>query len=234
MASVRPRLTATPRRLTGKAVARLRRQGLLPAVLYGRHQPSLPLALDARAFDHLRAQVAPTTLVELAVEGGATTTVLIHDVQIHPVTRRPLHVDLLAVEVGEELTVEVPLVPVGASPAVEDHGGTLFHPIDALKVRARAEDLPTTLPLELGRLVDFDAVIHARDVPLPPGVTLVSDPDEVVAKVLPPRVEEAPPPAPAPAPAAAAPGTGAGESTSPGRTGGEGSAEGTRGSAQPH
>ncbi len=192
MSSDRPLLTATHREVTGKAVARLRRSGQLPAVAYGHGVPSTNLAVDGHDFEQLRRHVGPNTLIDLAIDGKKPKPALIHGVQIHPVTRRPLHVDFLLVRMTEELTVDVPLVPVGESPAVDRLGGTLLQLVDTIKVRARPDHLPQEIALPADRLVDFDTVLHVRDLTMPPGVTVLTDPDEPVAKVAPPRVEAVP------------------------------------------
>jgi len=191
MSSERPVLSASHRTITGKAVARLRRAGQLPAVAYGHSEPSTNLVVDAHAFEQLRRHVGPNTLIDLAVDGKKPRPALIHGVQIHPITRRPLHVDFLLVRMSEEMTVDVPLVPVGESPAVELHGGTLLQLVDTVKVRARADHLPQEIAVPVERLVDFETVLHVRDLAVPAGVTILTDPDEVVAKVAPPRVEAA-------------------------------------------
>jgi large subunit ribosomal protein L25 len=200
MSSERPVLTASRREVTGKAVARLRRAGQLPAVAYGHHEPSTNLAIDAHDFEQLRRHVGPNTLIDLAIDGKKPKPALVHGVQIHPITRRPLHVDFLLVTMTEELTVDVPLVPVGESPAVELHGGTLLQLVDTIKVRARADHLPQEIAVRVDRLVDFETVLHVRDLDVPAGVTVLTDPDEVVAKVAPPRVEAVPEAAPEAAP----------------------------------
>lgn len=192
MSSERPVLTASRREVTGKAVARLRRAGQLPAVAYGHGEPSTNLVVDAHDFEQLRRHIGPNTIVDLAVDGKKPKPALVHGVQIHPITRRPLHVDFLLVKLTEELTVDVPLVPVGESPAVELHGGTLLQLVDSVRVRARADHLPQEIPVPVERLVDFEAVLHLRDLEVPAGVTVLGDPDEVVAKVAPPRVEAVP------------------------------------------
>ena len=106
----RPRLAAERRTVTGKAVARLRKEGRLPAVVFGHGTDSEPVTIDAHDFDQLRRRTGASTLVDLAVDGGKARPVLLQGIQIHPVTRRPLHVDLFAVRMTEELTVEVQLV----------------------------------------------------------------------------------------------------------------------------
>ena len=115
--------------------------------------------------------------------------VLIHGVQVHPVTRRPLHVDLFLVRMTEELTVDVPLVPIGVSEAVATDGGTLLHGIESVRIKALPDHLPQSIEYSIESLVDFDASIHVRDLTIPSDVTLLTDPDEVVAKVQAPRIE---------------------------------------------
>lgn len=195
MPDTRPSLAANPRSVTGKAVRHLRAEGLLPAVVYGHGVESESLELDAKAFDDLSRRISRNTLVDLKVDGAGARPVLIHDIQHHPVTRRPLHVDLFVVKMTEELTVDVPLTFGGTPPAVDKLGGTLFHAIDAIRVRALPDRLPGSLDVDVRGLLTFDDAIHVRDLALPEGATLLTDPDDVVAKVLPPRVveEEAPP-----------------------------------------
>jgi large subunit ribosomal protein L25 len=189
MATARPTLAAEAREVTGKAVKHLRHAGRLPAVVYGHGVDSTNVTLDIREFDNLRRHVGPNALVDLRVDGKKADPVLIHDVQIHPVNRRPLHVDLFLVRMTEELTVDVPLVTTGSSEAVGGLGGTLIHPTESLRVRALPDHLPQSIEYSIDSLVDFDAAIHVRDLVIPDDVTLLTDPDDVVAKVLPPRIE---------------------------------------------
>jgi large subunit ribosomal protein L25 len=185
----RPRLAALSRTVTGKRVAHLRKAGLVPAVVYGHGTASEPVSLDAHEFEQLRRRAGASTLVDLSVDSDKARPVLVSGVQVHPVNRRPLHVDLFVVRMTEELTVEVPLVGTGAAPATES-GGTLVHPISSTKVRALPGNLPDSLHYDLSPLTGYDVTITLADVTVPEGVSLVADLSEVVARVLPPRVEE--------------------------------------------
>ena len=89
----------------------------------------------------------------------------------------------------EELTVDVPLVPRATPHAVEQLGGTLLHPIETVRVRALPDHLPQSIEYSIESLVDFDTALHVRDLTIPSDVTLLTDADEIVAKVQPPRVE---------------------------------------------
>ena len=123
----RPTLAAEHREITGKAVAGLRRAGRLPAVVYGHGVESTNLSVDTHDFEQLRRRTGPNALVDLSIDGKKAKPVLINGVQVHPVNRKIVHVDLFLVRMTEEMTVDVPLVPIGSSPAIDDAGGTLLH-----------------------------------------------------------------------------------------------------------
>src|SRR5437016_4026989 len=144
-APARPTLTAARRELTGKKVAYLRRDGRLPAVVFGRGLPSDNVSLDTHEFESLRRHAGPNTLINLSVDGATSAPVLVYGVQTHRVTRKPLHVDLYVVRMTEELTVDVALVSEGESEAVVNAGGTLLHVIDHVRVRALPDHLPEAI-----------------------------------------------------------------------------------------
>ena len=164
MPTARATLAAEHRELTGKKVARLRHAGRLPAVVYGHGVDSNSISIDAHEFEQLRRHTGPNALVDLSVDGGKAQPVLVHAVQVHPVNRRPLHVDLFLVRMTEELTVDVPLVATGESSAIVDLGGTLLHPIESVRIRALPDHLPQSIEYSIESLVDFDTTIHVRDL----------------------------------------------------------------------
>jgi len=192
MSTARATLAAEHRQIIGKKVATLRRSGRLPAVVYGHGIESANVSVDTHEFEQLRRHTGPNALVDLSVDGKKAQPVLVHGVQVHPVNRRPLHVDLFLVRMTEELTVDVPLVATGSSPAVTQHGGTLLHPTESVRVRALPDHLPQSIEYSVETLVDFDTAIFVRDLTVPSDVTLLTDPDEIIAKVQQPRVEEEP------------------------------------------
>jgi len=179
----RPRLEAVTRTITGKGVARLRRQGLLPAVVYGHGVPSEPVTVNAHAFDLLHRHVGTSTLVDLTVDGKRARAVLVQGVQVNVITRKPQHVDLFAVRMTEELAAEIPLIGDGNAPAV-DMGGTLVFPLSALKVRALPTHLPDAIHFDLSVLTALDTALTVADLIVPEGVSVQSDPAEVVARVI--------------------------------------------------
>jgi large subunit ribosomal protein L25 len=184
----RPSLAAERRTVTGKAVARLRKEGRLPAVVFGHGTDSEPVTVDAHAFDQLRRRAGRSTLIDLAVDGGTARPVLLQGIQIHPVTRRALHADLFVVRMTEELTVEVQLVAHGVAPAAAQ-GGSLVHPVSMVKARALPADLPESIHYDLGSLETYDDTITVADLVVPAGVTIQADPADVIARVLEPREE---------------------------------------------
>ncbi len=186
-------LTATRRTEIGKSVSRLRKAGRIPAVIFGHGIASIPVSLDAHEFDHIRRTIHSNTIIELRIDGKEKQRVLVNGIQIDPRYRRLLHVDLFALISGEEVTVDIPLHASGESFAVFRLGGTLLHTVDHVKVRALPENLPESLDFSIESLMDFETAIHLRDLTLPEGITLLSDPDEVVAKVAAPHAAEVEP-----------------------------------------
>ena len=185
----RPALTAHRREITGKDVARLRRQGILPAVLYGHGEASEPIQVDAKAFETLSRVSGRHALIDLKIDGGRTHQAVVHDVQEHPVKRVPLHVDFQLVRMTEEMTMDVRLVPVGTSVAVDKHNGTLLQTLDHIRLRGLPGALPQSIEYDVAVLDSFEVSIHVRDLSIPEKVTLLTDPDEAVAHVQPSRAE---------------------------------------------
>jgi large subunit ribosomal protein L25 len=189
MPTARPTLAAAKREITGKKVAQLRRAGRLPAVVFGHGVASENVSVDAHEFDLLYRRVGSTTLIDVEVDGEKPRPTIIHGVQREPLKHRTIHVDLFVVRMTEELTVEVPVTVTGTAPAVEQLGGTLSH-ISHIKVRALPDHLPQHIEVSVDSLLDFESALHVRDLEIPGDVTLVTDPGEIAARVLPPRVEE--------------------------------------------
>lgn len=189
----RPKISVRPRSVRGKEVAKLRRQGTLPGVVYGAGQESMPIAMDAREFEVLHRQAGRNAVVDIELDGGKPQPVLLHGIQEHPVTRKPIHIDFLAVNMEEERTIDVPILIIGESEAVERQGGVLLHLRDMVIVRAKPDDIPSGVELDITTLVDFELTLHASDLLMPSGVTLVTDETEAVARVQAPRLEEAEP-----------------------------------------
>jgi large subunit ribosomal protein L25 len=200
-------LRAQRRAVTGKKVRFLRREGLLPASLYGPKVQSVALQLPARETEHALRRIGSSTLVPLMVDGEPMRRVLVREIQRHPTSEEVLHIDLFAVAMDTTMRAAVPLHFVGEAPAVTQLDGTLVHSLDSVEVDALPMDLPSRLDVDLSLLESLHSSIHASDLHIPAGVTLITSPDALIATVSPPRLaaEEMPEAEAAPAAAAEAP-----------------------------
>ncbi|MEU0933309.1 MULTISPECIES: 50S ribosomal protein L25/general stress protein Ctc [unclassified Embleya] len=177
------RIVAEPRSEFGKGAARrARRAGKVPAVLYGHGSAPLHLALPGHEL--MLALKTPNVLFSLDIDGKAQLA-LPKDVQRHPIKRHLEHVDLLIVQKGETVTVEVPVSTVGDIAP----GGLLETVVPALPVEADATALPGTIEIDVTGL-EPGASVHAKDIKLPKGTALAGDPDAVILHILTPSAPE--------------------------------------------
>ncbi len=184
---------ATTRLAMKKKVKKLRRQGIIPAVLYGpKLQGVQPLSLTGREFTRIFAQAGPSTLLLLNVEGSVPRQVLIHQVQYDHLHRNLTHVDFFAPDMTIELTVSVPLAFTGESPAVDMLDGIALHLLSELQVRALPDNIPAAIEIDMSTLAEIGSQLTAGDIPLPANVTLVTSAEEIVARINPPTVVEEP------------------------------------------
>lgn len=194
-------LKAQKRNILGKKVKRLRREGIVPAVLYGREIESVPLQIEERELGRVLAQAGEHRLIALQIDRSPTPQmVLTRDVQWDAITGRPIHVDFYAVVMTEKITTEVPLVFVGEAPAASLAGAILFEGLDEVEIECLPSDLIEAIEVDLSELKEIDQAIYVRDLRVPPAIKILTDPEEVVAKVVwaaPEEVEEVVPAAPA-------------------------------------
>lgn len=186
-------LALDARQAVGKENKRLRREGIVPGVVFGKDSPSVPVQVEAKAFDTIYRQAGRTSIVKIKVDGkGAAKSAIIKEIQRHPLSGRPVHVDFFLVNLTQEMQADVPLSFVGIAPAIEQENGTLMTPLDHLKVKALPAEMPHEIEVDISSLVDLETAIHVRDLSLDARVTVLNDPDELLARILPPRVEEEP------------------------------------------
>ncbi|MFP4622932.1 MAG: 50S ribosomal protein L25/general stress protein Ctc [Gemmatimonadota bacterium] len=190
------RLKASLREETGKGAARrMRNEGRIPAVVYGRGEDTRPLSLDAHEFDMLVKQHSlDTTLVELEIEGAEKTgdkvRTLVVEVQAHPFKPEVLHVDFQQIHAGERVTVEVPIVLQGTPVGVRE-GGVLQHIMHVVELTCDVDQIPESFQVDVGTLTIGDSV-HISELEVPEGVELLADPERTVATVAAPTVLELP------------------------------------------
>ncbi len=174
----------------------LRENGFVPAVFYGPGTETTSITVPLKEFRKVLEEAGESTVVTLKTEDGDKDA-LIHDVDVHPVSEVPLHADFYIFDKTKTVEVAVPLEFVGIAPAVKDLGGILVKVLHEVNIEALPMNLPHEITVDISSLTTFDSIIHASDLKLPSGVTLVDDAEEVVASVSEAKeeVEEETPPA---------------------------------------
>jgi large subunit ribosomal protein L25 len=183
-------LKAQPRQVIGKQVRALRREGLLPAVIYGHHINPIAISLNFHDTSLVLPKVSSSQLVVLDVDGRQHTT-LVRERQRHPVTGDLLHVDFQAISLTEKLRVNVGLQFTGEAPAVKMYDGIVVTSLESVEVECLPNDLPSSLEVDLSGLEKIGDVIYVKDIPLPPKVQVLDDPDQVVVVITAPISEAA-------------------------------------------
>lgn len=190
-------LSTKIRKTFGKRVRDLRKEGLIPAILYGPEiQDFVLLETDYKEFSKIYKEAGESSLISLdAHDGDKKDTnnflVLIHSIERDPLTNDLIHIDFYQPKMGEEIEVEVPIVFIGEPPAVRELGGTLVRNITEITVKALPTKLPKEIVVQVGILKTFEDHVCVKDLPLPEGVTIHKDPEEIVALVTPiEKVEE--------------------------------------------
>lgn len=185
-------LTARVRDQHGKGAARaLRRQGLVPAVVYGHGDATQSLVVEALELDKLLGSISvENTLIDLRIEGGRASRALIREVQHHPSRPVVLHLDLQQVHADEHLHLDVPIRLHGTPVGVRDDGGVLQQVIHDLSVECLPADIPEGIDIDISELGIGDAV-HVRDVSVP-NVKVLVDADLTICSVTPPTVAALP------------------------------------------
>lgn len=167
----------------------LRQEALIPAVLYGNGVPTSSIAVDRGAFLRVWKTAGESSLIDLGLDDRVPVKVIIHDLQFDPRTNGVTHIDFHQVKMTEKVQVDVELEFTGEAPAVKELGGTLVKVRTSVPVECLPADLVKEIPVDVTGLASFDDVIHIRDLVLPKGLTVLEQPDDVVASVERPRTE---------------------------------------------
>lgn len=175
-------LEAEPRSVKGKKVKELRRLGLTPIHVYGRGIEPTALQADAATLRKIVAQAGSNIPVTVKEEGGSHFA-FVREVQRHPLTEDILHVDFLEVPLTETIRSEVPVYLVGEAPAVRLMDGVLNQALQSLQVESFPLDVPQFVEIDVSSLEDFERGIHVSDISLGDKVTVLNDPEELVARV---------------------------------------------------
>jgi len=183
-------LHAEARTEVKRAVKKLRAAGLVPAVLYG-HQTT-PALLQMKKAEYLKVadEAGTAGLIDLVIGEAKPVKVLLHEPQFHPVNGAPIHADFYKVRMDTKIKTEIPLEFIGTSEAVEQLGGSLVTNRDNIEVECLPADLISKLEVDVTSLKTFENSITVADLKVPEKITVLTDKDEVVALVEPPRSEE--------------------------------------------
>lgn len=171
-------LKANKRDTTGKQVKAMRRDGRLPAVIYGRHVEPLAISLEAHSAGLTLAKLTSSSLITLDVD-GTEFTAIVREKQRNYIKGVLTHVDFLALDLSEKIRTKVRLTYVGVSPAVKDFSAVLVHRLEALEVECLPADLPERITVDISPLKEIGDSIHVRDIEVPQKVDVLDDLDEV-------------------------------------------------------
>lgn len=193
------KLTAQKRTLVGKKVKKLRKEGLIPANVFGKKIKSQSLSLDKRLFEKVFEEAGETGIVNLAIEGEKEThPVMVQNIQKNPVTDEILHADLRQVILTEKVIAKIPVEMTGKAPAAEQKLGILVQNISEVEVEALPLDLPEKFVVDVAKLAEVGDEILVKDLTIDKSkIELKVDENQVVVKIEPLAKEEvvAPPPA---------------------------------------
>jgi large subunit ribosomal protein L25 len=181
-------LKASSRTVTGKKVKALRRQGLLPAVIYGHHVEPIIISLPAHEAGLTLGRMSSSQLVTIELDGTEYPS-LVREKQRNYLRGTLTHVDFLAVSLDEKIRANVRIEMSGASLAVKDFSAVLVTGLTELEVEAFPNDLPERFVVDLSQLQKIGDAIHVRDVQAPDKVLLLDAADEMIVIATAPRVE---------------------------------------------
>ena len=182
-------LKAKTREVTGKKVEQLRKEDIIPAVMYGNKIASQNILVNYLDFKRVYDKAGESALIELETE-GKKVNVLVHDIQLDPMSGKFTHVDFFQVNMKEEVETEIPLEFIGESPAVKELGGVLIKSLDEITVKCLPADLPEKYEIDISKLTTFDDVIAVKDLQVSDKVEILIDGETIIASVQEPRTQE--------------------------------------------
>lgn len=180
-------LSVSARENSGKGVARsLRREGRVPAVIYGHGREPKSLSINTRDLEKLLEHIsAENTVIDLDLDGTSSRT-LIREIQRHPFKRQILHVDFQELVAGEKVIVRVPVILIGVPDGVRMDGGILDQTMRELEVEVDPSNIPNHIEVDVTKMV-IGSSLHVSDITLPEGVEVLAEEDASVAVVSAPR-----------------------------------------------
>jgi large subunit ribosomal protein L25 len=177
-------LRATGRKLLGKKVRFLRRQGITPVHLFGHDTEPLALQCDTTQLEHVLTHSGKTRLIGLKLDRARKLrSVVVREVQKHPLSGEIIHVDFYQVSMTEKIKVDVPITLIGEAPALRLKGTMLVHELNRLNVECLPDRIPANVQVDISSLAEEDQSIHVKDISLGEGITVLDDPEHVIVRV---------------------------------------------------
>ena len=183
-------LQVSSRKLLGKRVRHLRKQGVLPANIFGHGVDSRSVQVESVAFRTAFGKAGTNTLVALKVDGETPVMALIRGVQRNPVNSQLLHADFYEVSMTEKIRLSVPLAFTGEAPGVVTMGGILLRNLECVEIECLPGDLVHSIPVDVSVLTEIGSALYVKDLTVGAAVTILADPEELVVKIVPPAKEE--------------------------------------------
>ncbi|PIP28268.1 MAG: 50S ribosomal protein L25 [Candidatus Moranbacteria bacterium CG23_combo_of_CG06-09_8_20_14_all_35_22] len=184
------KLSAKIREVFGKKTKKGKKEGLVPAVVYGKKIESKSLWIKALDFSRLLKKAGESTIIELDIDEKDKRNVIIYEIQKDPVTGKFIHADFFQVRMDEEIEKAVELNYIGEAPAVKELYGVLVKSLDEITVKCLPADLPSEITVDISSLKTFEDHICIKDLEISPKIKIDLDPETVVALVSPPRSDE--------------------------------------------
>lgn len=179
----RVQLSAHPRSVIGKRVKHLRRQGYVPATVYGHDVSPLSIQVDAREFRAVHIAAGDAQLIDLVIDSQPARPVIIHSTQIDPRRNTTMHVEFYQANLRQKLTASIPIHITGESPATKQ-GAMVLPVLDHLVVECLPDDLPAQIELDVSGLTEVGDALHVRDIPIDHSrVEVKANEDDVVVKI---------------------------------------------------
>lgn len=187
-------LVANTRTTLGNSVRKIRKDGLLPAVIYSKSVSPIALQLPLGEFIKVFKTAGKTHVIDLKIDTKKAVPCIVQELDVDPVSGGLRHVDFLAVNLKEKVVASVPVTIVGEAPAVKELDGVLTTPVQELDVEALPDSIPSEIVVDVSTLVSFDDVIRVENLPVSETYTIKEDPDTVLASITAQtqEVEEAP------------------------------------------
>jgi len=177
------KITAEIRTVHGNSLRKLRKQGILPAVLFSKDIESISLQFNYLQFLRTYKEVGKSHVLDVMVDSKAYPCI-VNSLDIHPVTGKLRHVDLLLVNLKRKVIATVPINFIGEAPAVKEYAAVLMTPLQEIEVEALPDNLPAAIDVDLNKLVSLTDSIRVQDLPTSSDYEIVTDQDTILATLV--------------------------------------------------